>query len=484
VTFTGVLSRPDDVTNFRISVLGDTASLSWNAILGQAVAYYVVRHTPATSGAAWGSASVLFERLTTNAVQTAALNGTYLVKAFTFEGTESANPALIIFTGQAIVSLNVVETITQPTWFGLPSNITINLDDRLHLDADDVEGEFLFHDKIDLGETYTSRVSATVLAFGDDPTNVMASWETLLEVDNLSGATPADWRVLLEERHIEYATPIDTSLGTNIGNMTSSGGLAAAFDLDTTQTAAQSAVRTASTTAYVGKTLAAPASITHAVVWASSDAGFFFTSLGNNIRLYGKTGSAPANATDGTLLAEVVDITDQNLTHGVLLVSDDPVTAWDHVWVRLQQTDAQDLRVAELQIWEGDGVVAWTDWAELRLSDITAQAYEFRLTLTSLNPAIDVLVEEVNISVDMPDRVLALGDLAIANTGTTITFDEPFWHLETVVVTAIQDAGSGDYAVISNRTEEGFDIIVKNSANVGVNRTVDAVAAGYGRRIV
>jgi hypothetical protein len=167
-----------------------------------------------------------------------------------------------------------------------------------------------------------------------------------------------------------------------------------------------------------------------------------------------------------------------------LLVSDDPVTAWDHVWVRLQQTDAQDLRVAELQIWEGDGVVARTDWAELRLSDITAQAYEFRLTLTSLNPAIDVLVEEVNISVDMPDRVLALGDLAIANTGTTITFDEPFWHLETVVVTAIQDAGSGDYAVISNRTEEGFDIIVKNSANVGVNRTVDAVAAGYGRRIV
>jgi len=103
--------------------------------------------------------------------------------------------------------------------------------------------------------------------------------------------------------------------------------------------------------------------------------------------------------------------------------------------------------------------------------------------VTSLNPAIDVHVEQADISVDMPDRVEAIGDQAILAGGSAITFTTPFRHLETALVTAIQDAGTGDYAIITNRSETGFTVQVKDSTNTGVARIIDAMAAGYGRRI-
>jgi len=69
---------------------------------------------------------------------------------------------------------------------------------------------------------------------------------------------------------------ISGALGTNIGNMAAGGGLAAAFNGDTTQGAAACALRTSATSATVGKNWGAgnTKAIISATVHGSNDAGF------------------------------------------------------------------------------------------------------------------------------------------------------------------------------------------------------------------
>lgn len=69
---------------------------------------------------------------------------------------------------------------------------------------------------------------------------------------------------------------IDRTLGTNIGTMTAQGGLAAAFDGNTSQSITQgAAAASVGTTSYIGKDDgAALYAVTQAIVYASTDAGF------------------------------------------------------------------------------------------------------------------------------------------------------------------------------------------------------------------
>jgi hypothetical protein len=190
-------------------------------------------------------------------------------------------------------------------------------------------------EEIDLGEIFTSRVTATLLAFGSNVNNVMSSWLTLASLESLAGSDSEDWLIIMQERHTE----------------------------------------------------------------------------------------------------------------------DDPAGS----------------------------PVTWTDWRELSISDITARAFQFRIWLFTFNRAIVTTVEMADANVDMPDRTVPLGDLVVGTGGLTVTFDEPFRHLETVVITAIQSAVSGDHPVISARSETGFTVHVKDASEANVARTVDAVAHGYGR---
>lgn len=125
----------------------------------------------------------------------------------------------------------------------------------------------------------------------------------------------------------------------------------------------------------------------------------------------------------------------------------------------------------------------WSPWAEFAIGDVAARAYQFRLYLFSRALTIRPVVSSVDITIDMPDRVDPIGDIVVPVEGLRVTFAIPFRYLETVLVTAIQDAGSGDYPIISNRDETGFDVLVRNAANAPVSRVVDAVAHGYGRRL-
>jgi hypothetical protein len=133
----------------------------------------------------------------------------------------------------------------------------------------------------------------------------------------------------------------------------------------------------------------------------------------------------------------------------------------------------------------GGSPVTWSDWTELTITDITARAFDFRMYLFTFNPIVDVNVITADITIDMPDRIEGIGDFVVSNTGTPhVSFSVPFKFLETVLVTAIQGASTGDYSDVTNRTEEGFDIMVFDSGDVRVTRTVDILAVGYGKAVV
>lgn len=63
------------------------------------------------------------------------------------------------------------------------------------------EGLFTFAGYSDLGQIFTSRLSASISAYGQNPSNKIADWAHLADVLTLSGSDPSQWSIRLEERH-------------------------------------------------------------------------------------------------------------------------------------------------------------------------------------------------------------------------------------------------------------------------------------------
>ena len=142
---------------------------------------------------------------------------------------------------------------------------------------------------------------------------------------------------------------IDRTLGTNIGNLTGSGGLAAAFDGTRHNTSSTSASRSG-TDGYVGKTLGNPSKIDHAIAYSSTVGYVSAADPAITLELYGKAGAAPANATDGTLLA-TSSFTDTAGNIVTELESSNKTTVFNHVWLRVSSAGSVTWRVGELEIW-------------------------------------------------------------------------------------------------------------------------------------
>jgi hypothetical protein len=139
--------------------------------------------------------------------------------------------------------------------------------------------------------------------------------------------------------------------GTNIGNMTSNGGLAAAFDGNTNQNAGASAERLAATTAYVGKTPASAKRVFKFDAYGANNFGYQGNNDSTTLTLYGKTGSAPASATDGTAIGSVT-FTDTSTANMQSVTSTDNETLWDHIWMTISHGSAVGNWCAELILYE------------------------------------------------------------------------------------------------------------------------------------
>jgi hypothetical protein len=163
--------------------------------------------------------------------------------------------------------------------------------------------------------------------------------------------TPPDTAPGLEEAEI------DREAGTDIGNMTQGGGLAAAFDGETSESPNQCSRQ--DTPGWVGKTLAAPTRIARARIYSSNNSGYCEDDGAGQpnitLQLYAKQGAAPSSSTDGTLLGSTGSFGDSNtslMTRDI--ISNDIATEYDHVWVRVSKSSGAGERmlIGELQLWE------------------------------------------------------------------------------------------------------------------------------------
>jgi len=122
-----LLTPPPDVTNFRISVLGEQATLAWDRVSGVAFSHYTIRYSPALAGVMWGAAQLLLDNVTGTSVQVPASAGTYMIKAVEVQGLESQSPAVVVTGLSLATALNAVVTIDEdPAWAGFMDGVVFD----------------------------------------------------------------------------------------------------------------------------------------------------------------------------------------------------------------------------------------------------------------------------------------------------------------------------------------------------------------------
>lgn len=155
----------------------------------------------------------------------------------------------------------------------------------------------------------------------------------------------------------------------------------------------------------------------------------------------------------------------------------DNVTLWPSV-VGQAVTDATARLYVRTTNDDPAGAPTWSAWQPFAVADWTVRALQFRLVLESASTAHNVAVKELEITVDMPDRI-EQDNGVISGIGTkTITFSVPFKAVKALAITA-ENMVSGDYYDISGRSTSGFSITFRNSSGSPVSRTFDWLAKGY-----
>lgn len=209
-----------------------------------------------------------------------------------------------------------------------------NLDDNLTITASAVEGS------VALG------ASADVFAAG----HVGGVWR-LDEPDLVSVAL---WSA---NEAMTVAETLQTGGDGFIGLMTGGGGLAAAFDGDTTKLASACASQASigdGPGTHCGRDYGAtPRRVEKVRIFGSQDQGYWSGNFTFTARIYGKNGSAPASQGDGTLLGQDTFADPADGSAGFDISSTDTQTAWKYVWVRLSKNSSSNhtAYLAQIQVY-------------------------------------------------------------------------------------------------------------------------------------
>jgi hypothetical protein len=173
---------------------------------------------------------------------------------------------------------------------------------------------------------------------------------------------PKFWRIFFSE--LVLSNPviptkqylIDRAEGTPIGNATSGGGLAAAYDGNTSQIFTASPFSNATPAVFNGKRFPTPYRISGIRVWLTSDFG-----LNNNTgamrvcTVYGKSGADPATPTDGTPVFTFT-VTDTTAATFSFLTGFNTAVAYDRIWVAVANPTSTNIAVFSEIEWYQDSV--------------------------------------------------------------------------------------------------------------------------------
>lgn len=124
---------------------------------------------------------------------------------------------------------------------------------------------------------------------------------------------------------------------------------------------------------------------------------------------------------------------------------------------------------------------SWSAYRDFVIGDYTARALRFRAVLESSDSNQTPQISQLEVSVDMPDRIEAEGDVSSTTnpSGKVITFSPAFKAVKGLGIAA-QNLAQGDYYQITAKSSSGFTITFYNSVGSVVDRTFDYQALGYG----
>ena len=156
----------------------------------------------------------------------------------------------------------------------------------------------------------------------------------------------------------------------------------------------------------------------------------------------------------------------------------DIVDAWGLI-DGLQSVDGDVINdvSAVVMVRTSNDAVTYSEWEPLLIGDYSARAFEFRLDLSSAGSN-SIAVTQCSVTVDMPDTVQSAEDIVSGAATYTVTYPSKYYANPALGITA-QDMQTGDYYEISNKSNEGFDILFKNSSGTAISRTFDYIAKGY-----
>lgn len=122
----------------------------------------------------------------------------------------------------------------------------------------------------------------------------------------------------------------------------------------------------------------------------------------------------------------------------------------------------------------------WSEWKQFTIGEYTARAFEFKLVLSSLADGVSPVVTYLSVTIDMPERFEKFKNLQSGTSSFHVTYSYPFKENPVIGITS-GNMNTGDYPLIENETNEGFDITFFNTSAVIVNRRFDVLSVGYGR---
>lgn len=138
---------------------------------------------------------------------------------------------------------------------------------------------------------------------------------------------------------------------------------------------------------------------------------------------------------------------------------------------------------ATLSLWvrtsDVAGPPAWSAWKPFVVGDYRARLFDFELrgSVQQTNNWIDV--SKLEVVIDMPDRIESGNDIAVPDTGLTVTYSPPFNASPAVSLTA-QSLAAGDWPDVSAKTATGFTVVIRNSSGVAQSgRSIDYISKGY-----
>ena len=216
-TIIGSADPISNVTDFSCNVIGNEAHLSWEAVSDLDLAYYQIRYSTLTTGAEWQNSVSLVEKVSRPAtsISVPARVGSYLIKAVDKLGNFSLQATIIATNITTIGNFNNIATETEsPNFTGTKTNLTL-ASNLLRLTDLAQTGIYEFASVTDIGAVHTSRVTASITQFSEDPTDLFDSKTGLF--DSASGSFDGD-APANENAHLEIALSDDNTTFTEFRN--------------------------------------------------------------------------------------------------------------------------------------------------------------------------------------------------------------------------------------------------------------------------